>query len=79
MVKGSQEERRTARKPLGIYQSLFGIKINADTNGAANILRKVSVMLGLDLSGISRGCLSQPKKVLLWTLQKSPRLQAGEA
>ncbi|MBD2360072.1 IS200/IS605 family element transposase accessory protein TnpB [Anabaena minutissima FACHB-250] len=67
------------RLTRGIYQSFAGIKINADCNGASNILRKVSVMLGLDLSGISRGALSAPKKVLLWTLQKSPRLQTGEA
>lgn len=67
------------RLTRGIYQSLNGIKINADCNGASNILRKVSVMLGLDLSGISRGALSAPKKVLLWTLQKSPSLQRGEA
>ncbi|MEH2401822.1 RNA-guided endonuclease InsQ/TnpB family protein [Nostoc sp.] len=67
------------RLTRGIYQSFAGTKINADCNGASNILRKVSVMLGLDLSGISRGALSAPKKVLLWTLQKSPSLQCGEA
>jgi putative transposase len=58
----------------GVYKTADGFKINADANGAANILRKVAVMLGVDLSGIGRGCLSQPKKVRLWTLQKSPRL-----
>ncbi|WP_211942446.1 RNA-guided endonuclease InsQ/TnpB family protein [Cylindrospermopsis raciborskii] len=58
----------------GVYQTSDGFKINADCNGAANILKKVAVMLGIDLSGISRGCLSQPQKVRLWTLQKSPCL-----
>jgi putative transposase len=58
----------------GLYCSKDGTKINADCNGAANIIRKVAIKLGLNLSGISRGCLSQPKKVRLWTLQKSPRL-----
>lgn len=67
------------RTNRGLFRTAIGIKINADCNGAANIIRKVAMMLKLDLSGISRGCLSQPKKVLLWTLQKSPRLQAGEA
>ncbi|WP_137669397.1 RNA-guided endonuclease InsQ/TnpB family protein, partial [Sphaerospermopsis reniformis] len=62
------------RVSRGVYKTSDGFKINADCNGAANILRKVAVMLGIDLSGISRGCLSQPKKVRLWTLQKSPRL-----
>ena len=60
------------RVSRGVYKTSDGFKINADANGAANILRKVVVMLGIDLSGISRGCLSQPKKVRLWTLQKSP-------
>jgi putative transposase len=58
----------------GLFKTSTGIKINADCNGAANIIRKVAMMFKLDLNGISRGCLSQPKKVLLWTLQKSPRL-----
>ncbi|WP_407927164.1 RNA-guided endonuclease InsQ/TnpB family protein [Cylindrospermopsis curvispora] len=67
------------RVSRGVYETSDGFKINADCNGAANILKKVAVMLGIDLSGISRGCLSQPQKVRLWTLQKSPCLQTGEA
>ena len=62
------------RVSRGVYKTSDGYKINADCNGAANILKKVAVMLGVDLSGISRGCLSQPKKVRLWTFQKSPCL-----
>ena len=58
----------------GLFKTSTGIKINADCNGAANIIRKVAMMAKFDLAGIGRGCLSQPKKVLLWTLQKSPRL-----
>lgn len=63
----------------GLFKTASGIKINADCNGAANIIRKVAMIAKFNLAGISRGCLSQPKKVLLWTLQKSPRLQTGEA
>ncbi|PNK13251.1 RNA-guided endonuclease InsQ/TnpB family protein [Cylindrospermopsis raciborskii] len=62
------------RVSRGVYETSDGFKINADCNGAANILKKVAVMLGIDLSGISRDCLSQPEKVRLWTLQKSPCL-----
>ncbi|QNP31284.1 RNA-guided endonuclease InsQ/TnpB family protein [Cylindrospermopsis curvispora] len=62
------------RVSRGVYETSDGFKINADCNGAANILKKVAVMLGIDLSGISRGSLSQPQKVRLWTLQKSPCL-----
>ncbi len=67
------------RTNRGLFKTLAGIKINADCNGAANMIRKVAMMAKFDLAGISRGCLSQPKKVLLWTLQKSPCLQTGEA
>jgi len=45
---------RTSR---GLFKTRTGIKINADCNGAANILRKVATMLKLDLSRVSRGCL----------------------
>ncbi len=63
----------------GQFKTSTGIKINADCNGAANIIRKVAAMLEFDLSGVGRGVLSAPKKVYLWTLQKSPRIYAGEA
>ena len=74
---GWKESGRRVKR--GLYKSSKGYLINADCNGAANIIRKVATKLSLELSGISRGCLSQPKKVRLWTLQKSPRLQTGEA
>jgi putative transposase len=67
------------RTHRGLFKTSTGIKINADCNGAANSIRKVAMIAKFDLAGISRGCLSQPKKVLLWTLQKSPCLQTGEA
>ncbi len=63
----------------GLFKTKAGIKINADCNGAANIIRKVAMMARFDVAGISRGCLSPAKKVLVWTLQKSPCLQTGEA
>ena len=60
------------RVTRGLYRSTDGTKINADCNGAANIIRKVAVKLGLNLSGISSGDLMAPLKVRLWTLQESP-------
>jgi len=63
----------------GQFRTSTGIKINADCNGAVNIIKKVAAIFKFDLIGVGRGCLSQPTKVLLWTLQKSPRLQTGEA
>ena len=51
----------------GLFRSQNGIKINADCNGAANILRKVAVKLRLNLSGISRGALISPLRLLIWS------------
>ncbi|WP_228060092.1 RNA-guided endonuclease InsQ/TnpB family protein [Plectonema radiosum] len=61
------------RTNRGLFKTGTGIKINADCNGAANVIRKVAMMFKFDLSGISRGVLSAPKKVLLWT-RKIPRV-----
>lgn len=40
--------------------------INADCNGAANILRKVATMLGINLGGVGRGALTAPLRIALW-------------
>ncbi len=60
--------KRTKR---GLYR--VGYKwyyINADCNGAANIIRKVSRTLGLDLSRLSRGALTRPQRIKLWSANK---------
>ena len=67
---GEKPERWQAsgkRVKRGLYRTAQGWLINADCNGAANIGRKVAAMLGLDLSGVSRGILSMPLKVPLWS------------
>ena len=51
----------------GLYKSAMGFLINADCNGAANILRKVSGRLKLNLSQLSRGALTTPLRVRFWT------------
>ena len=56
----------------GLFRTAKNILLNADANGAANILVKVAITLGLDLSGISRVSLIAPLKVRLWTIQESP-------
>lgn len=71
-VEWKASGKRTKR---GLYRSLNGIEVNSDANGAANILVKVAVKLGLNLSGISRGDLCAPLKFRIWTLQESQRLQ----
>jgi IS605 OrfB family transposase len=62
--EGWKESGRRVKR--GLYRT--GLKnwyINADCNGAANILRKVAAMLGLCLIGVSRGALTAPQRIKL--------------
>lgn len=67
----------------GLYRTAKNWLVNADTNGAANILRKVSRNLDLDLSRLSRGTLTTLARIKLWSVtppqsilrrKESPRL-----
>ncbi len=59
--------KRTRR---GLYRTSKEYLVNADLNGSANIMRKVSRNLGLDLSKLSRRCLTTAARVRLWALPK---------
>ncbi len=60
--------KRTKR---GLYRVGYGQwYINADCNGAANIIRKVSRTLGLNLNRLSRGVLSHPQRYRLWSAKR---------
>ena len=54
------------RVKRGLFRSKDFDRINADCNGAANILRKVATTLGLDLDGVSRGALRTPIVFPIW-------------
>ncbi len=54
------------RVKRGLYQSSDGSRINADLNGAANILRKVALNLGVDLSRVGRRSLTTVATIKLW-------------
>jgi putative transposase len=54
------------RVKRGLFRTALNWYINADCNGAANCLAKVAAILGLDLSGVSRGDLTAPFRVQLW-------------
>jgi len=56
------------RVKRGLYRTAQNWYVNSDCNGAANIIRKVATMLGLDLSGVSRGTLTSPQRIFLWQL-----------
>ena len=67
--------RRTKR---GLYRVGYGQwYLNAECNGAANILRKVSRTLGLDLSRLSRGILTFPHRIKLWSVNRKTRKEAS--
>ncbi|MEN9272153.1 MAG: transposase, partial [Gloeomargarita sp. DG_1_5_bins_55] len=72
--KPEQWQESGERVKRGLYQTAANWYINADANGAANIISKVAATLGLDLSGVSRGALTTPLKVRFWAVQESPSL-----
>jgi len=55
------------RVKRGLYQTANGWIVNADANAAANLLKKVSRTLGFCIEGLSRGGLTTPLRVRLWT------------
>ncbi|MEQ8752492.1 MAG: transposase [Coleofasciculus sp. G1-WW12-02] len=63
----------------GMYRTKNGEFINADANGAANILRKVEIQLGLALAKVSRAFLTAPSRVFLWNSKKIKRRDAASA
>ncbi|WP_367267882.1 hypothetical protein [Okeania sp. SIO2C9] len=54
------------RVKRGLYRSAAGYLINADCNGAANILRKVAGRFNLNLDQLGRGALTTPLRVRFW-------------
>ncbi len=74
---GEASPGNTAR---GMYRTAAGFLINADCNGAANILKKVSIQLGLDLAKVCRGVLNLPQRYNLFSsLTKSYRRRSEAA
>ena len=64
------------RVKRGLYKDSRGQLINADCNGAANIIRKVIAQLKFTLVKASRGVLSLPQRYDLISLKKSYRRRA---
>lgn len=60
--------KRTKR---GLYRTSNKSLVNADLNGAANILRKVAGNLGIDLRRLGRRCLTTVGRIKLWLTPKS--------
>ncbi|MGF1676431.1 MAG: hypothetical protein ACFCUV_22535 [Rivularia sp. (in: cyanobacteria)] len=58
------------RVERGLYRSANGSIVNADLNGAANILKKVASNLSIDLGLLGRRSLTTVARVRLWVLPK---------
>ncbi|WP_293064304.1 MULTISPECIES: transposase [unclassified Moorena] len=61
------------RVKRGFYRSGKGELINADCNGAGNILRKVATQLGFPLVEVGRAVLNLPQRYRLDSLSRSYR------
>jgi hypothetical protein len=67
------------RKLRGKYEAKSSLIINADCNGAAEILKKVARHLGLCLAKLGREALTTPHQYdLCQDLKKSPTQFVGE-
>lgn len=73
--KLKQQEYKFSGKRVkrGLYRTAQNWYVNADANGAANILRKVTTTLGLDLSRVDRGVLTRPQRYTLWSAKLKRR------
>ncbi|NEO73177.1 transposase [Moorena sp. SIO3H5] len=68
------------RVKRGLYRTASNLYVNADGNGALNIIRKVAGTIrqsrrfanGSDLIELSRGALTTPVRVRLWNKHESP-------
>jgi IS605 OrfB family transposase len=68
-VRGQEPEGWKAsgkRSKRGIYRTKTGLLVNADLNASANILKKVTSNLGLDLSLLGRRTLTSVARIQLW-------------
>lgn len=67
------------RVKRGMYRTGKGKLINADLNGAANILRKVETQLGLVLVKVCRQVLTLCTRILVWETKTKKRNRAALA
>ena len=66
------------RVKRGLYRTRQGHLVNADCNGAANILRKVATQLSISLVKVGRGALTLPQRYdPISFLSKSYRKHCG--
>ena len=57
----------------GLYRSAQGLILNADINGAANIIRKSKVAIDSIIERVGSGLLTNPLRIKLWA-DSSPKV-----
>ncbi|PHV61506.1 IS200/IS605 family accessory protein TnpB-related protein, partial [Cyanobacterium aponinum] len=62
----------------GLYKTAKSYLINADCNGAINILKKVSTQLGITLAEVSKEALTLPKRYNVNSLTKVYRKRSEQ-
>ena len=69
------------RQERGLYRTANNWYINADANGAANIIRKVVMSLSslrsISLKQVSRAILTSPQRIKLWSVNKDQKFRDG--
>ena len=71
MVKDPKIGNHLRKRTSGfLYRTANYGCVNADYNGAANIILKVSRKLGLNLSRLCRGVLTRPHRIKLWSVNE---------
>jgi putative transposase len=76
-VYGSKPEGWKAsgkRVKRGLYRTKTGLIVNADLNGAANILVKVASNLSIDLGSLGRRTLTSAARIKLWDVSSKKPL-----
>jgi hypothetical protein len=72
-AKPESREPSGARVKRGLDRAAVVWLINADCNGAANVIRKVATQLGLNLAKVGGGSLALPQRYEIDSLSKSYR------
>lgn len=60
-----------------MYHTGKGLLVNADLNGAANILRKVETQLGLSLVKVCRRVLTLATRFAIWETKTKKATRCG--
>jgi putative transposase len=55
------------RVKRGLYRTANNWYVNADAQAAGNVIRKVATTLRINLSRVSRGVLTRPQRIKLWS------------